>query len=121
VSTQSPPHEVWPVAQLAWQTPLTQTCKPGHTVPHAPQFERSVCTSRQAPAQNTWPPPQVGAHTPPEHTSSVAQVVPQAPQLARSVWRSRHTLLQRLRRAFCTKPGPRRQYGRAGRERRGHE
>ena len=60
------------------------------TVPHAPQFARSLITSRQVPLQSVRPAPHDTAHAPAEQTRPAEQTVPHAPQFRLSVSPSRH-------------------------------
>jgi hypothetical protein len=43
VSTHALPHVVSPPAQLAWHSPMLQKTPGGHSMPHMPQLNGSVC------------------------------------------------------------------------------
>ena len=76
--TLPPLHEMYGDAQV--QAPATQVgAVAGHTLPHAPQFIRSVAVSKQAPLHTVRP--DVQATQPPETQARFAgQTVPQPPQ-----------------------------------------
>jgi hypothetical protein len=68
-STHLPLHKVVAFGHPAVHVPATQRSPLGHTLPHAPQFEGSLCVSLH-----------VGAHLPLVHTSPLGQALPHAPQ-----------------------------------------
>lgn len=95
VSTQTPVHRVWPLAQ-ALQVPLTHMLPEGQALPQVPQFATSLLVLTQTPLQRVCPLGQVTGHVqgmatqrPARHTSLAVQVVPQPPQLTGSALKSR--------------------------------
>jgi hypothetical protein len=48
--------------------PERHVCPLAQALPHIPQFDASLCTSRHAPEQSVSPEPQVVVQVPPEHT-----------------------------------------------------
>lgn len=59
-------------------------------MPHAPQFEGSICVSTHFPPQFTVPPRHCEAHVPLEQTSPLAHAFAHAPQFAGSICVSTH-------------------------------
>jgi hypothetical protein len=54
-STQSAPHCLSPVAQLATHAPLEHTCPVGHAMPQLPQLAALDCVSTQLDPQSVSP------------------------------------------------------------------
>jgi hypothetical protein len=77
VSTQLPPHTVWPVVQV--HAPLMQLAPVGQTLPQAPQFAESVDVVVHVDPHIVIPAEH--AHTPPEQPVPVGQILPHPPQL----------------------------------------
>jgi hypothetical protein len=59
---------------------------PGHALPQAPQWARSVARSTQAEPHTVCPVGHTSSQRPAVHTRPAAQTLPQAPQWLRSVW-----------------------------------
>jgi hypothetical protein len=88
-STQSSLHRVWPMAQVAAQTPALHTLLGGQAMPQRPQLSRSVCTLAQRLPQAIVPLGQSARrHRPAWQEKPCEQVARQAPQLALSFCRS---------------------------------
>jgi hypothetical protein len=93
VSTASPAHPDCPLASVTRQRPNVHV--PLHTVPHAPQFALSDCSSTQRSPHTLCP--EGHAHAPDTQLCPVVvHAVPQPPQWAASVCSSTHVVPQTL-------------------------
>jgi len=89
VSTQAPPHTVWPgVAQA--QVPALHVLPPGQELLHVPQCVGDVVTSTQLVPHVVTSEAHVIEQTPCEQTSPIPHAVPHPPQCCPSDWMSTH-------------------------------
>ena len=83
---------VVPPEHTSWQLPATHCCPAAHVVPHAPQFEASLCRLTHVPLQSVRPEVQVVLQVPAEHVWPGPHDTPHAPQLPLSLCTSSQTL-----------------------------
>ena len=80
VSTQTPPHALYPAAQTHWL--LTQAWLAPHVAPHSPQLAGSFVRFAHPLVHRARPAPHAAVHIPRLQTLPPWQAVPQVPQLA---------------------------------------